>query len=139
MVLTETGAASAVYLVLPNLNGKISANAIRVPTPNVSLAILKLYLEKPSKLEEFNEFLKQTAFHSLLKDQIDFSISTENVSSDFVGSKYASVIDGQSTIVNDRNVVVYVWYDNEYGYCAQLLKVIKRMSGIQYRKLPNFL
>ena len=139
MVLTETGAASAVSQVLPNLEGKISANAIRVPTPNVSLAILKLYLEKPSELEKFNEFLKQTAFHSLLKDQIDFSISTENVSSDFVGSKYAAVIDGQSTIIKDRNAVVYVWYDNEFGYCAQLLKVIKKMSGIQYRKLPNFL
>ena len=139
MVLTETGAASAVSQVLPNLEGKISANAIRVPTPNVSLAILKLYLEKTSELEKFNEFLKQTAFHSLLKDQIDFSISTENVSSDFVGSKYAAVIDGQSTIIKDRNAVVYVWYDNEFGYCAQLLKVIKKMSGIQYRKLPNFL
>ena len=117
----------------------MSANAIRVPTHNVSLAILKLYLSKSSNLEEFNEFLKKTAFHSLLKDQIDFSISTENVSSDFVGSKYAGVIDGQSTIFNDRNAIVYVWYDNEIGYCAQLLKVIKRMSGIQYRKLPNFL
>ena len=74
-----------------------------------------------------------------LKDQIDFSISTENVSSDFVGNKYAAVIDGQSTIIKDRNAVVYVWYDNEFGYCAQLLKVIKKMSGIQYRKLPNFL
>ena len=115
MVLTETGAASAVSQVLPNLEGKISANAIRVPTPNVSL-------EKPSKLEKFNEFLKQTAFHSLLKDQIDFSISTENVSSDFVGSKYAGVIDGQSTIINGKNAVVYVWYDNEFGYLGSIIK-----------------
>ena len=103
------------------------------------MAILKLYLDKPSTLEDFNDFLKKTANHSLLKDQIDISVSTENVSSDFVGSKYAGVIDGQSTIVNGKNAIVYVWYDNEIGYCAQLLKVIKKMSGIKYKKLPNFL
>ncbi|MFL2753441.1 MAG: glyceraldehyde-3-phosphate dehydrogenase [Gammaproteobacteria bacterium] len=139
MVITETGAAKAVAKVLPDLKGKLTANAIRVPTPNVSLAILKLYLDKSSTLEDFNDFLKKTANHSLLKDQIDISVSTENVSSDFVGSKYAGVIDGQSTIVNGKNVIVYVWYDNEIGYCAQLLKVIKKMSGIKYKKLPNFL
>jgi glyceraldehyde 3-phosphate dehydrogenase len=139
MVITETGAAKAVAKVLPDLKGKLTANAIRVPTPNVSLAILKLYLDKPSTLEDFNDFLKKTANHSLLKDQIDISVSTENVSSDFVGSKYAGVIDGQSTIVNGKNAIVYVWYDNEIGYCAQLLKVIKKMSGIKYKKLPNFL
>ena len=139
MVITETGAAKAVSQVLPNLKGKLTANAIRVPTPNVSLAILKLYLEKSTDLDEFNNFLRKTANHSVLKDQVDLSVSNENVSSDFVGSRYAGVIDGQSTIVNDKNVIVYVWYDNEIGYCAQLLKVIKKMSGIKYKKLPNFL
>jgi glyceraldehyde 3-phosphate dehydrogenase len=139
MVITETGAAKAVAQVLPNLKGKLTANAIRVPTPNVSLAILKLYLEKPTDLDEFNNFLRKISNHSVLKDQVDLSVSNENVSSDFVGSRYAGVIDGQSTIVNDKNVIVYVWYDNEIGYCAQLLKVIKKMSGIKYKKLPNFL
>ena len=89
MVITETGAANAVSQILPNLEGKLSANAIRVPTPNVSLAILSLYLKKPSDQEKFVEFLKQTAFHSLLKDQIDFTQSAEVVSSDIVGGRYA--------------------------------------------------
>ena len=77
MVITETGAANAVSQILTNLEGRLSANAIRVPTPNVSLAILSLYLKKPSDQESFVEFLKQTAFHSLLKDQIDFTQSAE--------------------------------------------------------------
>ena len=139
MVITETGAANAVSQILPNLEGKLSANAIRVPTPNVSLAILSLYLKKPSDQEKFVEFLKQTAFHSLLKDQIDFTQSAEVVSSDIVGGRYAGVIDGQATKCNGRNAIIYLWYDNEIGYCAQLIKVVKRMAGIKYKKLPNFL
>ena len=85
------------------------------------------------------EFLKQTAFHSLLKDQIDFTQSAEVVSSDIVGGRYAGVIDGQATRCNNRNAIIYLWYDNEIGYCAQLIKVVKRMAGIKYKKLPNFL
>ena len=139
MVITETGAANAVSQILPNLEGKLSANAIRVPTPNVSLAIMSLYLKKPSDQEKFVEFLKQTAFHSLLKDQIDFTQSAEVVSSDIVGGRYAGVIDGQATKCNGRNAIIYLWYDNEIGYCAQLIKVVKRMAGIKYKKLPNFL
>ena len=139
MVITETGAASAVSQILTNLEGRLSANAIRVPTPNVSLAILSLYLKNSSDQENFIEFLKQTAFHSLLKDQIDFTQSAEVVSSDIVGGRYAGVIDGQATRCNNRNAIIYLWYDNEIGYCAQLIKVVKRMAGIKYKKLPNFL
>ena len=65
MVLTETGAANAVSQVLPELKGRLSANAIRVPTPNVSMAILNLYLEKETNLDELNDFLRKTAFHSI--------------------------------------------------------------------------
>ena len=139
MVITETGAAKAVSQILPNLEGKLSANAIRVPTPNVSLAILSLFLKKSSDQENFIEFLRNAAFHSLLKDQIDFTKSAEVVSSDIVGGRYAGVIDGQATRCSNRNVIVYLWYDNEIGYCAQLIKVVKKMAGIKYKKLPNFL
>ena len=139
MVITETGAAKAVSQILPNLEGKLSANAIRVPTPNVSLAILSLFLKKSSDQENFIEFLRNAAFHSLLKDQIDFTKSAEIVSSDIVGGRYAGVIDGQATRCSNKNVIVYLWYDNEIGYCAQLIKVVKKMAGIKYKKLPNFL
>ena len=139
MVITETGAAKAVSQILPNLEGKLSANAIRVPTPNVSLAILSLFLKKSSDQENFIEFLRNAAFHSLLKDQIDFTKSAEVVSSDIVGGRYAGVIDGQATRCRNRNAIVYLWYDNEIGYCAQLIKVVKKMAGIKYKKLPNFL
>ena len=139
MVITETGAAKAVSQILPNLEGKLSANAIRVTTPNVSLAILSLFLKKSSDQENFIEFLRNAAFHSLLKDQIDFTKSAEVVSSDIVGGRYAGVIDGQATRCSNRNAIVYLWYDNEIGYCAQLIKVVKKMAGIKYKKLPNFL
>tara|TARA_Y100000816_G_scaffold54080_1_gene34895 strand:- start:5095 stop:6582 length:1488 start_codon:yes stop_codon:yes gene_type:complete len=139
MVLTETGAASAVSQVLPQLKGKLTANAIRVPTPNVSLAILNLYLSKETTLEDLNEFLRKTAFHSVYKDQIDYTNSPEIVSSDIIGSRFACVVDSQATICNKKNAVIYAWYDNELGYCAQLLRVLKKMAGIKYLRLPNFL
>jgi len=140
MVITETGAASAVSQILPNLKGKLTANAIRVPTPNVSLAILKLSLNKPlSDKETANEYFRQLAFHSIYKDQIDFTNSSEIVSSDLVGSRYACVIDSEATICDDKQIVIYAWYDNELGYCVQLLRVIKSLAGIKYNRLPYFL
>ena len=140
MVITETGAASAVSQILPNLKGKLTANAIRVPTPNVSLAILKLSLNKSlSDKETANEYFRQLAFHSIYKDQIDFTNSSEIVSSDLVGSRYACVIDSEATICDNKQVVIYAWYDNELGYCVQLLRVIKSLAGIKYNRLPYFL
>ena len=140
MVITETGAASAVSQILPNLKGKLTANAIRVPTPNVSLAILKLSLNKSlNDKEAANEYFRQLAFHSIYKDQIDFTNSSEIVSSDLVGSRYACVIDSEATICDDKQVVIYAWYDNELGYCVQLLRVIKSLAGIKYNRLPYFL
>ena len=139
MVLTETGAAKAVSQVLPELEGKLSANAIRVPTPNVSMAILNLYLEKESTVEKLNDFLRKTAFHSIYKDQIDYTNSPEIVSSDIIGSRFGCVVDSQATICNGKNVVIYAWYDNELGYCVQLLRVLKKMAGIKYLRFPLFL
>ena len=140
MVITETGAASAVSQILPNLKGKLTANAIRVPTPNVSLAILKLSLNKSlNNKETANEYFRQLAFHSIYKDQIDFTNSSEIVSSDLVGSRYACVIDSEATICDEKHIVIYAWYDNELGYCVQLLRVIKSLAGIKYNRLPYFL
>ena len=139
MIPTSTGAAKAMSLVLPSLKGKLDGTAIRVPTPNVSLAILNLYLNKETNLDELNSFLRKTAFHSIYKDQIDYTNSPETVSSDIIGSRFGCVIDSQATICNKKNIVIYAWYDNELGYCAQLLRVLKRMAGIKYLRLPLFL
>ena len=138
MVITETGAGKAVGQVLPELIGKLTANAVRVPTPNVSLAIMNLQLGKEISLEELNNFLRQQAFHSDLKEQIGFTNSPEVVSTDFVGDRHAGIIDSAATIVNGDKCVLYVWYDNEFGYTAQLLGLAKEMVGLTYQRYPNF-
>ena len=136
MVITSTGAASAVAKALPELKGKLTGNAIRVPTPNVSMAILSLNLNKETNREELNNYLQKVALFSELQDQIDFTSSTEIVSSDLVGSRYAGVVDSQATIVQDDRCVLYVWYDNEFGYSTQVIRVMNEMAGIKYPTLP---
>ena len=138
LVITETGAGTAVGQILPELQGKLTANAIRVPTPNVSLAIMKLSLEKRIEVSELNDFLRQTAFHSKYKDQIDFTNSSEVVSSDFVGNRYAGIIDSAATICNENHAILYVWYDNEFGYTVQLLGLAKEMVGLTYKRYPEY-
>ena len=138
MVITETGAGKAVGQVLPELIGKLTANAVRVPTPNVSLAIMSLQLGQDLSAEELNNFLRQKAFHSNLKEQIGFTNSPEVVSTDFVGDRHAGIIDSAATIVNNDKCVLYVWYDNEFGYTAQLLGLAKEMVGLTYERYPNF-
>jgi glyceraldehyde 3-phosphate dehydrogenase len=138
MVITETGAGKAVGQVLPELIGKLTANAVRVPTPNVSLAIMSLQLSQDLSTEELNNFLRQKAFHSNLKEQIGFTNSPEVVSTDFVGDRHAGIIDSAATIVNNDKCVLYVWYDNEFGYTAQLLGLAKEMVGLTYERYPNF-
>ena len=137
MVITETGAAKAVAKVLPALNGKLTGNAIRVPTPNVSMAILNLTLGRATDRDELNEFMRDKALHGNMRRQIDYSNSTEVVSSDFVGSRTACVYDAQATIVNGRNAVLYLWYDNEFGYSCQVYRVLERMAGVNYLRYPR--
>ena len=137
MVITETGAAKAVSKALPELEGKLTGNAIRVPTPNVSLAILNLNLEKGTSVEELNAFLRETALHSELRDQIDYTASTEIVSTDLVGSRYACVVDSQATIVEGNRVVLYVWYDNEFGYSCQVVRCMRDMAEVAFPSLPR--
>ncbi len=137
MVITSTGAAKAVSKALPELEGKLTGNAIRVPTPNVSMAILNLNLEKGTTVEELNAFLRETALHSELRDQIDYTASTEVVSTDLVGSRYAGVVDSQATIVDDNRVVLYVWYDNEFGYSCQVVRCMRDMAEVTFPSLPR--
>ena len=138
LVITETGAGTAVGEILPELKGRLTANAIRVPTPNVSLAIMRLDLQKEIKIDVLNNYLRQVAFHSSYKDQIDFTNLTEVVSSDFVGNRKAGIIDSAATICNGKSCVLYVWYDNEFGYTVQLLGLAKDMVGLTYERYPKF-
>jgi glyceraldehyde 3-phosphate dehydrogenase len=137
MVITETGAAKAVAKALPELAGKLTGNAIRVPTPNVSLAILNLTLEKKTTVKELNNYLRDVSLDSALQNQIDFTNSPEAVSSDFVGSRYAGVVDSLATIVEGNRCVLYVWYDNEFGYSCQVVRMLDRIAGLELPSLPR--
>ncbi|WP_439651270.1 glyceraldehyde-3-phosphate dehydrogenase [Microbulbifer sediminum] len=137
MVLTETGAAKAVAKALPELKGKLTGNAIRVPTPNVSMAILNLRLGKSTTKEELNEYVREVALHSPLRQQIDYTNSPEVVSCDFVGSRRACVFDSNATIVEDDNAVLYCWYDNEFGYSCQVVRCLEDMAGVRYKLFPK--
>jgi len=138
MVLTETGAATAAAKALPDLAGKLTGNSIRVPTPDVSMAILNLTLVKETTLAELNEYLRWVSLHSPLQRQIDFISSPDAVSTDFVGSRHAAVIDAEATIVNNgRHCVLYVWYDNEFGYSCQVVRLLQLLSGVEYPIYPK--
>ncbi len=136
MVIAETGAAKAVAKVIPALAGKLTGNAIRVPTPNVSLAILNLELGQATDVASLNGFLRLMSLESPLQNQIDYTNSPEVVSSDFVGSRAAGVVDSLATIVQGKRCVVYVWYDNEFGYSCQVVRMIQQMAGLDLPVLP---
>lgn len=136
MVLTETGAAKAVAKALPEFEGKLTGNAIRVPTPDVSMAVLNLQLEKETTTDELNAHLKQVSLTGALRTQIDYVASPEIVSTDFVGSHRAGIVDGLATIVSGSSAVVYVWYDNEFGYSCQVVRIIEQLAGSHPAHLP---
>lgn len=137
LVITETGAAKAVAKALPELAGKLTGNAIRVPTPNVSMAILNLRLGRATTKEEVNEHMRKVALHSRLMQQIDYTNSPEVVSTDFVGSRQACVFDSQATLVDGDNCVLYCWYDNEFGYSCQVVRCLEDMAGVHYKVYPQ--
>ncbi|MEV4668591.1 glyceraldehyde-3-phosphate dehydrogenase [Microbacterium sp. LWO12-1.2] len=136
MVITGTGAAKAAAKALPQLEGKLTGSSIRVPTPDVSLAILNLTLQREVTRDEVNDYLRRVSLHSPLRQQIDYVESPEIVSTDFVGSHRAGIVDGLATIADGVNLTLYVWYDNEYGYSCQVVRVLERMAGIHPIVIP---
>lgn len=132
MVITETGAASAAVKALPYLKGKLTANSVRVPIPNVSLAILALRLDKETSLDEINNVVREASFYGDLIEQIDYSVSKELVSTDVIGNTHALEYDSKATIVNEdkKGVTLYAWYDNEYGYTCQVMRLAKYIAGV---------
>ena len=133
MVITSTGAGKAVSKVIPSLKGKLSANAVRVPTPNVSLAILKLKINKKATKENLNKAIKEGALKGRLVNQINYQVDPELVSSDIIGNSCCSVFDSQATISSDNgeNIVIYVWYDNEFGYTKQVIRLAKQIAKVR--------
>jgi glyceraldehyde 3-phosphate dehydrogenase len=133
MVITSTGAGKAVTKVIPSLNGKLTANAVRVPTPNGSLAIMNLTIKKEATLEEVNQMVKKYAMEGDLVNQIKFSIEEELVSNDIIGNTCCSVFDSHATIVSEdkKNIVLYVWYDNEFGYTKQVIRLAKYVANVR--------
>ena len=133
MVITETGAESALKKVLPHLAGKFTANSVRVPTPNVSLAILNLNIKKEVTRDEVNEIIRKYALEGKLVEQIQYSFSNELVSTDVIGNPCPSVFDSQATIVSPdkKTIILYVWYDNEYGYTRQVIRFSKHISEVR--------
>jgi len=130
MVLTSTGAAKAVAKALPELAGKLSGNAIRVPTPNVSMAVCNLNLNTSTTRDEINDYVRDMAFNSDLSLQINYSYSTEVVSTDLVGTPEPAIFDSVATLAEDKRCVLYIWYDNEFGYSTQVLRVMQKMVGL---------
>jgi glyceraldehyde 3-phosphate dehydrogenase len=134
MVITSTGAASAAAKVIPSLKGKLTANAVRVPTPNVSLAILTLTVNKETSQEEVMEILRNAALSGNLVEQIRFSASNEAVSTDFIGDSCAGIFDSPATKISadGKTIVLYVWYDNEFGYTIQVIRLAKQIAGVNW-------
>ncbi|HEU0137931.1 MAG TPA: glyceraldehyde-3-phosphate dehydrogenase [Flavobacterium sp.] len=133
MVITETGAGSAVAKALPSLAGKLTSNAIRVPVPNGSLVVLNLEVTRETSVDEVNAIMKQYALEGDLVEQIKYSLNNELVSSDIVGTSAPAIFDSNATIVSGdgKNIVLYVWYDNEYGYSHQVIRLAKYIAKVR--------
>jgi len=133
MVITSTGAGKAVTKVIPDLQNKLTANAVRVPTPNGSLAIMNLSLNKDTSVEDLNAAVKDAALNGALVNQIYYSVDDELVSNDIIGNVCCSVFDAPATIVSPdgKNAVLYTWYDNEYGYTKQVIRLAKYIAKVR--------
>jgi glyceraldehyde 3-phosphate dehydrogenase len=133
MVITETGAGKAVSKALPSLENKLTSNAIRVPVPNGSLAILNLEIKKSTTLKKINNLIKTAALTGNLVEQIKYELNDELVSSDIVGCTAPAIYDSKATIVrpDGKNIILYIWYDNEFGYSHQVIRLAKYIAKVR--------
>ncbi len=123
IIPTTTGAAKAIGLVIPELKGKITGSALRVPTPNASLVDLVVQLEKPTSFDELNRLFKE-ASENELKGILDYS-TDPLVSTDIIGNSHSAIIDSEFiTIISEDMVKILAWYDNEWGYSCRLKDLI---------------
>jgi len=133
MVITSTGAGNAVTKVIPELKDKLTANAVRVPTPNGSLAIISLELNKKTTVEEVNKVVHNEALNGNLVNQIYYSLDGELVSNDIIGNTCCAVFDSEATLSSKdgQSIVLYTWYDNEYGYTKQVIRLAKYITKVR--------
>jgi len=133
MVITETGAGNAVAKAVPSLTGKLTSNAIRVPVPNGSLVVVNLHVSKKTTCKEVNALMKKYALEGDLVEQIKYSLNNELVSSDIVGTSAPAIFDSNATIVapDGKNLVLYIWYDNEYGYSHQVIRLARHIAKVK--------
>ena len=128
MIPTSTGAAKAIYLAIPALKGKLDGFAMRVPTPNVSVVDLVVFVEKATSVEEVNGALKAAA-NGPMKGILGYT-EEELVSADFKGDEHSSIVDAPLTRVVAGNCVkVIAWYDNEWGYSCRVRDLIKFLAA----------
>ncbi len=129
IIPTSTGAAKALKLVLPELEGKIHGMALRVPTPNVSLVDLVVDLNTDVTVDAVNAAFVKAATEGPMKGILNFSVEPL-VSSDYNTTTYSSTVDGLSTMVlGNRKVKVLAWYDNEWGYSARVVDLVKKVAN----------
>lgn len=133
MVITETGAGAAVAKAIPSLAGKLTSNAIRVPVPNGSLALLNIQLAQETTVEQVNSCLKEATLRGNFVEQIHYSSNEELVSTDIIGTTAAAIVDAAATIVSPdgKSINLYVWYDNEYGYTHQVMRLARHIAGVR--------
>ncbi|HEX9664587.1 MAG TPA: type I glyceraldehyde-3-phosphate dehydrogenase [Patescibacteria group bacterium] len=129
IIPTTTGAAKAVEKVLPELKGRLSGLALRVPLPTVSVADLSIVVEKQTNIEQVNQIIREAAQNSLA-GILQFE-TQPLVSSDYIGSPYSGVVDGNYTEVMNGNLIkIFCWYDNEWGYCSRLIDLVEKFNQI---------
>jgi glyceraldehyde 3-phosphate dehydrogenase len=128
MIPSSTGAAKALHLVIPELKGKLDGYSMRVPTPNVSVVDLVVFVEKPATKESVNAAIKAAA-NGPMKGILDYT-EEELVSIDFRGNPHSSIVDaGYTKVVGDKCVKVLAWYDNEWGYSCRVRDLIKLLAS----------
>jgi glyceraldehyde 3-phosphate dehydrogenase len=128
MIPSSTGAAKALHLVIPELKGKLDGYAMRVPTPNVSVVDLTVFVVKPATKDAVNGAL-QAAANGLMKGILGYT-EEELVSIDFRGNAHSSIVDaGYTKVVGDKCVKVLAWYDNEWGYSCRVRDLIKLLAS----------
>ena len=129
IIPSSTGAAKAVGKVLPALNGKLTGMAFRVPTSDVSVVDLTCELEKPAKYEEICAAMKKASQEGDISKTLAYT-DEKVVSTDFRGCGYSSIFDAEAGIaLDDTFVKVVAWYDNEYGYTCNMLRLVKHVAG----------
>jgi glyceraldehyde 3-phosphate dehydrogenase len=129
MVPSSTGAAKAIYSIIPELEGKFDGMAIRVPTPNVSLIDLTVETEKATTVEAVNAAMKKAASEGPMKDVLDY-VDEELVSGDYIGNRASSSFDATLTqVLQGHMVKIFSWYDNEWGFSNRMIDLCKIVAG----------